>query len=138
MNLGVVTLQTLIDPRNDFFVIRTPLSVASRLPGRGRSRVTWSEINGRVYRIQANVIYVDRKYNRCHYHTLIPQLLTSAGEPSPSTRFRFLLLKNDVVFGDRVQNGSPYAIRPLSVLSVLSLCNTGVLWPNGWMDQYET
>ena len=30
---------------------------------------------------------------------------------------------------------SPYAIRPLSVCPV---CNVGVLWPNGWMDQDET
>jgi len=37
--------------------------------------------------------------------------------------------------GDRLWNGLPYAIRPLSVLSV---CNVGVLWPNGWMDQDET
>jgi len=28
-----------------------------------------------------------------------------------------------------------YAIRPLSCLSV---CDVGVLWPNGWMDQNET
>jgi len=43
--------------------------------------------------------------------------------------------------GDRLQNGSRYAIRPLSVLSVLtvlSVCNVGILWPNGWMDQDET
>jgi len=27
----------------------------------------------------------------------------------------------------------------MSVLSVcLSVCNVGVLWPNGWMDKYET
>jgi len=26
----------------------------------------------------------------------------------------------------------------LSVLSVLSVCNVGVLWPNGWMDQDES
>jgi len=26
----------------------------------------------------------------------------------------------------------------LSVLSCLSVCNVGVLWPNGWMDQDET
>ena len=26
----------------------------------------------------------------------------------------------------------------LSVLSVLSVCDVGVLWPNGWTDQYET
>ena len=25
----------------------------------------------------------------------------------------------------------------LSVLSCLSLCDVGVLWPNGWMDQDE-
>ena len=24
------------------------------------------------------------------------------------------------------------------VLSVCAVCNVGVLWPNGWMDQYET
>jgi len=27
-----------------------------------------------------------------------------------------------------------YAIGPLSCLSVCSVCNVGVLWPNGWMD----
>jgi len=26
----------------------------------------------------------------------------------------------------------------LSVQSVCPVCNVGVLWPNGWMDQYET
>ena len=31
--------------------------------------------------------------------------------------------------------GSPYAIGPLSCLSV---CDVGVLWPNGWTDQDET
>jgi len=31
--------------------------------------------------------------------------------------------------------GSPYATGPLSCLSSLSVCNVGVLWPNGWMDQ---
>jgi len=30
------------------------------------------------------------------------------------------------------RNGSPYAVWPLSV------CNVGVLWPNGWMDQDST
>jgi len=32
-------------------------------------------------------------------------------------------------------NGSPYAMRPLSSLSV---CDVGVLWPNGWMHQDAT
>jgi len=32
---------------------------------------------------------------------------------------------------DRLQNGSPYAIEPLSFCPV---CNAAVLWPNGWMD----
>ena len=32
----------------------------------------------------------------------------------------------------------PYAIRPLSVLSCLSVCDVGVLWPNAWMDQDKT
>ena len=36
------------------------------------------------------------------------------------------------LLGDRYSNGSPYATGPLSCLSV---CNVGVLWPNGWMDQ---
>jgi len=41
--------------------------------------------------------------------------------------------------GDRLWNGSPYAIGPLSVcLSCLSVCNVGALWPNFWMDQDET
>jgi len=32
--------------------------------------------------------------------------------------------------------GSPYAIGPsLSVLSGSPVCDVGVLWPNGWMDQ---
>jgi len=30
------------------------------------------------------------------------------------------------------------SVRCLSVLSVLSVCGVGVLWPNGWMDQDET
>jgi len=30
------------------------------------------------------------------------------------------------------------AVCCLSVLAVLSVCNVGVLWPNGWMDQDET
>jgi len=41
-------------------------------------------------------------------------------------------------FGHRLYNGSPCAILPLSCLCVcpiLSVCNIGVLWPNGWMDQ---
>ena len=37
------------------------------------------------------------------------------------------------------KNGSPYAVRPLSVcLSCLSVCDVRVLWPNGWTDQDET
>jgi len=35
----------------------------------------------------------------------------------------------------RLEKGSPYGIGPLSCLSV---CNVGVLRPNGWMDQDET
>jgi len=33
---------------------------------------------------------------------------------------------------------SPYATGPLSCLYCLSVCNVGVLWPNGSMDQYAT
>ena len=43
--------------------------------------------------------------------------------------------------GDRLQNGSPYAIRPLSDCPVClscPVCDVGVLWPNSWMDQDET
>ena len=35
-------------------------------------------------------------------------------------------------------NGSPYTIGPFSCLSVLSVCNVGVLWPNDWMHQDAT
>ena len=40
-----------------------------------------------------------------------------------------------------MSNGLPYAIGLLSVLSVLSclsVCDVGVLWPNGSMDQDDT
>jgi len=37
--------------------------------------------------------------------------------------------------GDRLQNGSPYAMGPLSMSVCLQRC---VLWPNGWMDQDAT
>jgi len=59
----------------------------------------------------------------------------------------FLDLSNrGTVFGrpfvKRSANGPPCGIGPLSVLSVLlsclSVCNVGVLWPNGWTDQNET
>ena len=40
--------------------------------------------------------------------------------------------------GDRLQNGSPYPIARLSCLSVCPVCNVGVLWSNGCMDQDET
>jgi len=55
-----------------------------------------------------------------------------------------ILLRNERFLGDRLYNGSPYAIGPLSVcpvfLSVLScpVCDAGVLWPNNVMDQDET
>jgi len=45
------------------------------------------------------------------------------------------------IASSRGKNGSPYAIRPLSVmscLSCLSACNVGVLWPNSSMDQDAT
>jgi len=32
----------------------------------------------------------------------------------------------------------PYVMEALSVLSWLCICDVGVLWPNGWMDQDET
>jgi len=37
----------------------------------------------------------------------------------------------------------PYAMGPLSVclyvcLSCLSVCNVGIFWPNGWIDQDKT
>jgi len=38
---------------------------------------------------------------------------------------------------DRLQNGSPYMLLD-RCLSVLSVCNFGVLWPNGWTEQDET
>jgi len=41
----------------------------------------------------------------------------------------------DCFWGDRLLNGLPYAAGPLSCLSI---CNVGVLPPNGWMDQDGT
>jgi len=44
-------------------------------------------------------------------------------------------------WANRLKNRSPYAIGPFSVLSVcpvLSACDVGALWPNGWMDPDET
>jgi len=48
---------------------------------------------------------------------------------------------DDPFLDDRLQNGLPYAIGPLSVcpvLSVLSVCEVGVLWPNGLTYQDAT
>jgi len=39
------------------------------------------------------------------------------------------------IAASRGKNGSLDAVGPLSVLSV---CNVGVLWPNDWMDQDTT
>jgi len=36
-----------------------------------------------------------------------------------------------------VKNVSPHAIRPLSVCPICDV-DVSLLWPNGWMDQYET
>jgi len=40
-----------------------------------------------------------------------------------------------IILGRPFVNGSPYAIGPLSCLSV---CGVDVLRPKGWMDQDET
>jgi len=53
-----------------------------------------------------------------------------------SVDYRYLL---NVIFGRR----RPFVIRFALILSdrylsVLSVCNVGVLWPNGWTDQDET
>jgi len=50
-------------------------------------------------------------------------------------RIATLSTKITLFLGDRLLNSSPYAIGPLSVLSV---CDVGVLWPNGWMDYDAT
>jgi len=45
----------------------------------------------------------------------------------------------DTIFGRPfVKRFTLYAIVPLSCLSCLSVCDVGVLWPNGGMDQDET
>jgi len=41
---------------------------------------------------------------------------------------------NTSFLGDRLWNGSPYAIGP----DVLSVCNGGILCPNGWIDPDST
>ena len=50
-----------------------------------------------------------------------------------------LCLKTNIV-GYFVIFGRPFACLSvcLSVCPVYSVCNLGVLWPNGWMDQDET
>jgi len=57
--------------------------------------------------------------------------------------FRPLILHRFGPFlGDRLWNGSPYGcyqtVVCLSCLSCLFVCDVGVLWLNGWMDQDET
>jgi len=39
---------------------------------------------------------------------------------------------------DCLQNGSDRSVSFMSVMSCLSVCNVGVLRPNGWNDQGET
>ena len=56
---------------------------------------------------------------------------------------RFYVIYSRYVFGRPfVKRFALYAIRPLSVLSVClsvcPVCDVGVLWQNGWMDQDET
>jgi len=51
------------------------------------------------------------------------------------THIRAALKVESWFWGDRLLNGSPYATGPLSCLSV---CNVGVLFPNGLMDQDAT
>ena len=56
---------------------------------------------------------------------------TSNSAPYDST----ITPQRDTFLGDRLQNGSPYPIGPLSCLSV---CDVGALWPDSWMYQDET
>ena len=51
----------------------------------------------------------------------------------PTYTSRLVLIE---FLSDRLQNGSPHAIGPLSVC--LCVCDVGVSWPNGWIDQDET
>jgi len=46
-----------------------------------------------------------------------------------------VICQNSPILGRQFVKRFTYAIRPLSILSV---SNIGVLWPNGWMDQDET
>jgi len=45
---------------------------------------------------------------------------------------------NASVFGRPYIKRFALCYRPLSVLSCLSVCDVGVLWPKGWMDQHAT
>jgi len=47
-------------------------------------------------------------------------------------------IRVSLVFGRPFVKRFALCIRPLSVLSCLSVYNVGVLWPNGWTDQDET
>ena len=42
------------------------------------------------------------------------------------------------VFGRPFVKRFALCYRSVVCLCVLSVCNVGVLWPNGWMDQDET
>jgi len=83
----------------------------------------------------------DRTARRQFQATGQPVNRTQASDAMTSRLPRYEAKCVQQFLGDRLQNGSPYAIGPLSVcpvMSVLSVCNVRALWPNGWTDQDET
>jgi len=62
---------------------------------------------------------------------ILDRQVSSSSLFTPDARFQSFL-------GDRLQNGSSYDMGQLSVLSVCPVCDVGVLWRNGWMDEDAT
>ena len=69
-------------------------------------------------------------------YDLLNQAISDDFELCPSRSLTYCRHFQMQFLGDRLQNGLLYAVG--LCLSVLSVCNVGVLWPNGWMDQDET
>jgi len=98
----------------------------------------WNAVHCKIVmsRLRRNIVMLslqttNRKWY-CHFRW--PWVTFKSHPPIASFSSAFL--------GDRLQNGSLYAISPLSVcpvcLSVLYVCDIRALWPNGWTDQDET
>jgi len=66
---------------------------------------------------------------------LLNQAISDDFELCPSRSLTYCWHFQIQFLGDCLQYAVPYAV---GLLSVLPVCNVGVLWLNGWMDQGET